>query len=87
MPGSNVLRLDLGEITLSSDFAVEPATRRREDALDGARNRTFPPETLPGSGGTVSFGPNQPYALGTVNVVTFDPKTAGLVAASGSTKK
>ena len=42
--------------------------------------------TLPGSGGAVSFGPNQPYALGRVNVLTYDPGTASLVPVSLSTK-
>jgi Periplasmic binding protein len=35
--------------------------------------------TLPGSGGAVSFGPGQPYALGTVYLGHFHPTTKQLV--------
>jgi hypothetical protein len=37
--------------------------------------------TFPGSGGPVSFGPDQPYALGPTNIVVYDPKTQSLVGA------
>ncbi len=37
--------------------------------------------TFPGSGGTVSFGPDQPYAVGRANVVVYDPRSKTLVAA------
>ncbi len=43
--------------------------------------------TLPGSGGPVSFGPNRPYAIGTVHMVTYDPETASLVPVSFSATK
>jgi hypothetical protein len=42
----------------------------------GLRNVTFP-----GSGGPVSFGPDQPYAIGSANVVVYDSKSGTLVAA------
>jgi hypothetical protein len=45
----------------------------------GLRNVTFP-----GSGGPVSFGANQPYAIGPVNVVVYDPHSETLVAAPPS---
>jgi Periplasmic binding protein len=37
--------------------------------------------SLPGSGGPVSFGANQPYAIGPVNIVTYSPKSKTLVPA------
>ena len=37
--------------------------------------------TFPGSGGPVSFGPNQPYAIGKANVVVYDPRSGTLVPA------
>jgi hypothetical protein len=37
--------------------------------------------TFPGSGGAVSFGPNQPYALGAANVIVYNPRSKTLVAA------
>jgi hypothetical protein len=40
--------------------------------------------SLPGSGGSVSFGPGQPYALGTVHLGHFDPTTKQLVFATKS---
>jgi hypothetical protein len=40
--------------------------------------------TFPGSGGPVSFGPNQPYAIGKANVVVYDPRSGMLVPASAS---
>lgn len=40
--------------------------------------------TIPGMGGPISFGPGQPYALGSVSIVTYNPKTQALVPASGS---
>jgi hypothetical protein len=43
--------------------------------------------TLPGSGGPVSFGPHQPYAIGRVNVLTYDPGSASLVPVSLSATK
>ena len=45
----------------------------------GLRNVTFP-----GSGGPVSFGPNQPYAIGPVFLVRFDTSSNQLVTASKS---
>ena len=36
--------------------------------------------TFPGSGGPVSFGPDQPYAIGRANVVVYDPRSETLVA-------
>ncbi|MGP0031624.1 MAG: ABC transporter substrate-binding protein [Acidimicrobiales bacterium] len=43
--------------------------------------------TFPGSGGPVSFAPGKPYALGTVNLVTYSPKSETLVPASASAAK
>jgi hypothetical protein len=37
--------------------------------------------TFPGSGGPVSFGPDQPYAIGRANVVAYDSRSGTLVAA------
>jgi Periplasmic binding protein len=37
--------------------------------------------TFPGSGGPVSFGPNQPYALGPTNFVVYDTTSGSLVPA------
>ena len=37
--------------------------------------------TFPGSGGPVSFGINQPYAIGKANVVVYDPRSGALVPA------
>ena len=48
----------------------------------GLRNVTFP-----GSGGPVSFGPHQPYAIGKATVVKYNPKTHTLVPASSSGTK
>jgi hypothetical protein len=42
--------------------------------------------TIPGMGGPISFGPGQPYAIGPVTVVSYDPQSKTLVAASSSTK-
>ncbi len=42
--------------------------------------------TIPGEGGPISFGPNQPYALGPVTVVKYDPTSETLVPASTATK-
>ena len=39
--------------------------------------------TFPGSGGPVSFGPDQPYAIGKANVVVYDPRSGQLVPAGG----
>jgi hypothetical protein len=36
---------------------------------------------IPGAGGPVSFGPGRPYAIGTANVVVYDPRSKALVAA------
>jgi hypothetical protein len=35
--------------------------------------------TIPGAGGPISFGANQPYAVGPVNIVTYDPTSKTLV--------
>jgi hypothetical protein len=40
--------------------------------------------TFPGSGGPVSFGPDQPYAIGKANVVVYDPRSGTLVPAPAS---
>ena len=40
--------------------------------------------TLPGSGGPVSFGPDQAYAIGKANVVVYDPRSGALVPAPAS---
>jgi hypothetical protein len=40
--------------------------------------------TFPGSGGPVSFGTDQPYAIGPVNVVVYDPRSETLVSAPSS---
>ncbi len=40
--------------------------------------------TFPGSGGPVSFGPDQPYAIGKANVVVYDPRSGMLVPAPAS---
>jgi hypothetical protein len=45
----------------------------------GLKNVTFP-----GSGGAVSFGTNQPFALGPTNFVVYDVKSGSLVAAPGA---
>lgn len=37
--------------------------------------------TFPGSGGPVSFGPDQPYAIGRANVLVYDARTETLVVA------
>jgi hypothetical protein len=42
--------------------------------------------TFPGSGGPVSFGPGQPYAIGKVNVVVYSPRSGVLVPAPTSGK-
>ena len=42
--------------------------------------------TFPGSGGPVSFGPGQPYAIGKVNVVVYDPRSGMLVPAPAAGK-
>jgi len=39
--------------------------------------------TLPGSGGPVSFGPDQAYAIGKANIVVYDPRSGMLVPAGG----
>ncbi len=40
--------------------------------------------TFPGSGGAVSFGPNQPYAIGPAQIVVYSPKSQTMVAASST---
>jgi hypothetical protein len=42
--------------------------------------------TIPGAGGPVSFGNNQPYSLGPVDVVVFSPTSKTLVSASTTAK-
>jgi hypothetical protein len=42
--------------------------------------------TFPGSGGPVSFGPGQTYAIGKVNVVAYNPRSGMLVPAPTSEK-
>jgi hypothetical protein len=43
--------------------------------------------SLPGTGGgLVSFGPNQPYAIGPITVVTYSPTSKTLVPASATAK-
>jgi hypothetical protein len=74
---------DLAILTKIADVAgkhLTVATLTR--ASYGLKNVKFP-----GSGGPVSFGLHQPYALGSVNVVTFDPKTSSLVPASSTAPK
>ena len=39
--------------------------------------------TFPGTGGPVSFGPNQPYAIGKANIVVYDSRSGTLVPAGG----
>ena len=39
---------------------------------------------FPGTGGPVSFGPDQPYAIGRANVVVYDPRYGTLVPAPAS---
>jgi Periplasmic binding protein len=73
---------DLAMLTKLADAAGKHLTvASLTKASYGLKNVTFP-----GSGGPVSFGPNQPYALGSVNVVTYDPQTASLVPASSRSK-
>jgi hypothetical protein len=40
--------------------------------------------TFPGGGGPVSFGPDQPYAIGKANIVVYDPRSGTLVPAPAS---
>jgi hypothetical protein len=40
--------------------------------------------TFPGTDGPVSFGPDQPYAIGKANIVVFDPRSGSLVPARAS---
>jgi hypothetical protein len=40
--------------------------------------------TFPGTGGPVSFGPDQPYAIGKANIVVYDPRSGTLVPAPAS---
>jgi len=47
----------------------------------GLKNVTFP-----GSGGAVSFGPGQPYAIGPVQVLVYSPTSNSMVPAPSSTK-
>ena len=42
--------------------------------------------TFPGSGGPVSFGPGQTYAIGKVNVVVYSPRSGMLVPAPAAGK-
>ena len=41
--------------------------------------------TFPGTGGPVSFGPDQPYAIGKANIVVYDSRSGTLVPAGGLT--
>ena len=41
--------------------------------------------TIPGMGGPISFAPGQPYAIGPVTIVHYNPKTETLVP-TGSTQ-
>lgn len=43
--------------------------------------------TIPGMGGPISFGPGQPYAIGSVTVQTYSPTSQTLVTASSSGTK
>jgi len=47
----------------------------------GLKNVTFP-----GSGGSVSFGPGQPYAIGPAQVLVYSPTSQTMKPASSSTK-
>jgi hypothetical protein len=40
--------------------------------------------TFPGTGGPVSFGPDQPYAIGKANVVAYDPRSGTLAPTPAS---
>jgi hypothetical protein len=40
--------------------------------------------SFPGSGGPVSFGPNQAYSIGKANVIVYDPRSGTLVPAGAS---
>jgi hypothetical protein len=43
--------------------------------------------SIPGTGGgLISFGKNQPYAIGPINVVTYSPTSKTLVPASATAK-
>jgi hypothetical protein len=39
--------------------------------------------SFPGTGGPVSFGPDQPYAIGKANIVVYDSRSGTLVPAGG----
>ena len=47
-------------------------------AGESLRNVTFP-----GAGGPVSFGPDQPYAIGKANILVYDPRSGTLVPVGG----
>ncbi len=42
--------------------------------------------SIPGAGGPVTFGKNQPYAIGPITVVTYSPASKTLVPASATAK-
>ena len=42
--------------------------------------------SLPGAGGPVSFGKNQPYGIGSVSVVTYSQKARNLIPVTSSSK-
>jgi hypothetical protein len=42
--------------------------------------------SIPGAGGPVTFGKNQPYAIGPITVVTYSPTSKTLVPASATAK-
>jgi Periplasmic binding protein len=73
----------LGLFTKIADAAGKNLTVASfSKAGDGLKNAT-----IPGMGGPISFGPGQPYAVGRVTVVTYNPKTQTLVPASSSGTK
>jgi Icc-related predicted phosphoesterase len=73
---------DLALVAKIADAAGKKLTTASfTKAGESLRNVTFP-----GSGGPVSFGPNRPYAIGPVIVVTYSPTSKTMVPATSSTK-